>query len=132
MRQYQEYTIFSGKGTTGIGINILAEDFKHAIFSIASDGGGDAAATVKIVGSVSEDAPNFAAAQSVSNMYDFIQLVDYEDGSAKNGDEGIVFSSADDYRLAEANVNGLRYLNARITAITAGELTVKVKLYNNQ
>jgi len=135
-RQYKEYTILSAKGATGIGIPVLAEDFKHCIFSFATDGGADAALTVKFQGAISDGAttdqpPTFSSAASVTNHWDYIELIDLENGSAIDGDTGVAVATADDYRLLEANINGLRWLNAVVTARTAGEVTIKVKLYNN-
>lgn len=130
-RDYKEYTLFSAKGATGVGINVSCEDFQHAIFSFATDGGSDAALTVKFQGSISDDAPTFSSAQSVSNHWDYIQTVDLENGNTIDGDTGVAVATADDYRLLEANISGLKWLNARITARTQGELTIKVKLYNN-
>lgn len=124
-------TIFEDKGATGVGTAINVEDFKHHIFQVATDGGGDAALTVKFQGSISDDAPDFSAAQSATNHWDYINVKDYENDATIEGDTGLVISSADDYRNLEANINGLKWVCASITARTAGELTVKLKSYNN-
>lgn len=130
-RQYKEYTILNAVGAAASGISILVEDFRNAIFSYATDGGSDAASTIKFQGSISDDAPTFSSAASVTNMWDYIQVIDLENGSPIDGDTGIAVATADDYRLVEANINGLRWINVTVTARTAGEVTVKVKLYNN-
>jgi len=122
----------TAKGATGIGNNIFCKDFTHAILHFDTDGGGDAALTAKLVGSVKEDCPDFTAAQTMSNSYDFIQMKDLEDGSSIDGDIGFVVVTADNHRIFEVNVNGLNWLNVRITARTQGELTVFVTLYNSQ
>ena len=134
MRKSVEYTIMSAKGATGAGNAILCDDFRHAIFTFATDGGGDAALTVKFQGAISDvsnAAPAFGSAASVTNMWDYIEVIDLEDGTAIDGDTGVAVASADDYRMLEANINGLRYLNARVTARTEGEVTIKVRLYND-
>ena len=46
-------------------------DYSHCQVSFDTDGGGDAAMTVKIVGSNSETCPDFAKAQSATNRYEF-------------------------------------------------------------
>lgn len=130
-RNSQEYTILNAKGATGIGKSIDVTDFRHAVVYISTDGGGDAALTCKIQGSVSEDAPTFSAAQSVSNQWDYIQAKDLEDGSSIDGDTGFVVAGADDYRMWEVNINGLKWLNAIVTAHSEGEVTVKVRLFSN-
>lgn len=124
-------TILSDAASASTGVAINVEDFRNVVFQVATDGGGDAALTVKFQGSVSDDAPDFSAAQSDSNHWDYINVKDYEDDATIEGDTGLVISSADDYRNLEANVNGLKWVCATITARTQGELTVKVKAYNN-
>lgn len=133
-RQVVEYTILSAKAATGAGIAIPCKDYRHAIFSFATDGGSDAALTVKFQGAISEVSnagPAFGSSQSVTNMWDYIEVVDLEDGAAIDGDTGVAVATADDYRLLEANINGLDYVCAVVTARTAGEVTIKVKLYND-
>ncbi len=134
MRQYVEYTILSAKGATGAGIAILCKDFRHAIFSFAT--ASSANLTVKFQGAISEgategQAPAFGSSQSVANMWDYIEVIDLENGSAIDGDTGIVPAGTDDFRLLEANINGLDYICARVTARSAGSVTIKVRLYND-
>lgn len=107
----------------------LVQDFQTAVLAFDTDGGGDAAFTVKIVGSIQENCPDFALAQSPSNQYDFIDVIDLEDGSSNTG---FVVAGADDHRQFEANVNGLRWLGVLATAGTAGELTVLARLFSNE
>ena len=137
MRQYVSYTILSAKAATGAGIAILCKDFRHAIFSFATDGGGTAILTTKFQGAISEgatagQAPAFGSAQSVTNLWDYIEVVDLQSGSTINGDTGVAITVAgDDYRLLEANINGLDYICARVTVRTAGNVTIKCRLYND-
>ena len=136
MKDYKEYTILDAKGATGVGKNIDCRDFQHAILFFATDGGGDAALTVKFQGSIGIGladitAPDFSAAQTVTNMWDYIEVVDLQNGTAIDGDTGVAVATADDYRIFELNINGLVWLNARVTARTQGEVTVKVLLFNN-
>jgi len=115
-----------------IGTDIFVQDFMHCVFSFATDGGGDAALTVKFQGSAEEDCPDFSAAQSPSNMWDYIAVVDYEDSVKIDGDTGIAVAAADDYRQVEANINGLRWINVIISGWTEGEVTIKVRLFDNK
>ena len=120
-----------------VGKNINVRDFRHAILSIDSDGGTDAEMTVKFQGSIGKsvaapsDSPDFSAAQSPTNSWDYIEVIDLEDGGAINGDTGIIFAAADDNRQIEMNVNGLEWINCIISGWVAGEVTVKVRLFNN-
>jgi len=132
MRNVVEYTLLDAKGATGVDKVIDVSDFRHAVISYATDGGADANLTVKICGSIEDTAPTFTDAQSVTNMYDFVQVKDLEDGSSIDGDTGIAVAGADDYRQFEVNINGLKWLTARVTARSAGEISVKIKLFTNQ
>ena len=138
MRQNVFYTILNAEDTVDTVLAISCDDFRHAVFFFATDGGGDAALTVKFQGSIGKGiganmdiAPTFSSAASVTNMWDYIEVIDLEDGSAIDGDTGVAVATADDYRMFEANINGLQYLSARLTARTAGEVTVIVRLFND-
>ena len=128
----------SGAGAGSGGVFSLAakrvnvRDFRHVVLHFDTDGGGDAAFTVKLVGSALEDCPDFAAAQADDNQYDYIQMVDLEDGSAVDGDDGFVVATADDHRVFEANVNGLNWISVVPTAGSAGEITVTATAYENR
>jgi hypothetical protein len=130
MRDYKTYTIFNAKAATGAGLVIPCDDFTHAIISFNT--ASSANLTVKFAGSIAEVAPDFAAAQSVANPFDYIQVKDLEDGSAIDGDTGIAPAGTDDQRMFEVNINALRFLTAVVTARAAGNVTVTVRLYNNQ
>ncbi len=108
------------------------EDYKDIAISWDTDGGGDAAMTVKLVGSIQDDAPDFAAPQAANNQYEFIYQSDYENPAAENidGDTGFVVASADNHRLLKANIVGLKWLGVIPTAGTEGELTVGVRRFN--
>lgn len=138
-RRVAHYTVLDAKGATGAGTNVYVRDFRNAIFFVATDGGADAALTIKFQGSIGkgistanrEESPAFGSAQSVTNQWDYIEVIDLEDGSAIDGDTGISVAGADDYRMFEAQINGLDWLNVSVTARTEGEVTVFCKLYND-
>jgi hypothetical protein len=114
-----------------VGNAINVEMYKHLLLTVNTDGGGDADMTVQFQGSAADDCPDFSAAQAVDNEWDFVQIVDLEDGSAIDGDVGFVVSGADDNRMYEVNVNHLKWFNAIITAWAEGEVTVRVRLSND-
>ena len=139
MRQFTDLkVIMEAKAATGVGNYIEVSDYRHAVVFI--DFAGTANMTIKCVGSigagdettiVTENAsPDATAAQSGTNSYEFIQMVDLQDGSPVDGDTGIVVV-ADDHRMLSINVDGLKWLNFRITARSGGNATVKVKLFRD-
>ena len=125
-------TILDDVATTASGSAIGAQDFKVCLLSFATDGGADAALTVKFQGSIQEAAPDFSAAQTVTNMWDYIEVVDLQNGNTVNGDTGVAVAGADDYRLFEMNINGMKWISATVTARAQGEITVKAYLLTNQ
>ncbi len=129
---YNSFTILDAASTTGKGVDINVQEFRNILLSLATDGGGDAALTIKIQGSISKDAPDFDAVQSVTNHWDYISVVDLQNNSAIDGDTGISVATADDFRLLEVNINALRWLNVNVTARTEGEVTVKALLFTNK
>lgn len=130
MRDYKLVTILNAKAATGIGSPILVEDFIHCILSL--DTASSANLTVKFQGSISDACPDFSAAQSASNQWDYLQVKDLEDGSSIDGDTGIAPAGTDDNRQFEVNINAIKWLCAVVTARSAGSVTVKGALFNNQ
>lgn len=114
-----------------VGYSTNVEYYTHKEISLDSDGGGDAAMVVKFQGSIQKDEPDFSAAQSVSNQWEYIRVKDLQSGDYVAGDTGITFSSADDYRMFNIESNNIKWINAIISSWTAGEITVKIKCANN-
>lgn len=131
MRDYKEYTILDAKAATGEGVAIDVSDFRHLVVEFITDGGGDAALTVKFAGSIEDTMPSFDSAQALANMFDYIEVVDMQNGSAIDGDTGVSVATADDYRIFAVNCDGLKWFNAIVTARTAGEVTVKIKAFRD-
>ncbi len=108
-----EATVISGFGYDDISL------------TFDTDGGGDAAMTVKVVASNSETKPDFAAYEPVTSSFDYVQISDGEDGSTIDGDDGFVVATADDNRVFTLNCGVRKWISVIATAGTAGELTVK-------
>jgi len=123
--------ILNAKGATGEGTDVCVEGYRHCVLEVATDGDGDANLTIKVQGSISQDCPDFASAQSKTNHWDYIEVIDLQNGNDIDGDTGISVAGADDYRLLEVNINVLRWLNVSVTARSEGEITAKCKLFNS-
>ena len=117
------YAILDAKAATGIGSYFDVRDYQHIVLSVGT--ASSANLTVKFQGSISDEAPNFAAAQSVSNHWDYVQCKDLEDQASIDGDTGFSVTGTDDFRLIEVNTNGLKWINAVVTVRSAGSVTVK-------
>lgn len=115
-----------------LGRSIFVEDFQH--ITLAFDTKNSANLTLKFVGSFQEIPPNWYAAQSETNQFDVVDVIDYEDGASIDGDTGIAPSGTDDHRHLEANVSGLRWISAIIPAAsyTIGNVSLVAKPFTNQ
>ena len=122
-----ELTILSAKAATGAGNNIDVEGFRMATIIIAS--AGTATLTVKLTGTTLETAPDFTASRTVAVRYEYLAGTDVQSGSAVAGDTGIAFAGADDVRMLQVDVRGLKWITAVVTAYTAGNVSVFCKLY---
>ena len=129
MRDYKQYTILDAQAATGIGKNIFVGDSQHITIMVST--ASSANLTVKMQGAMTEEAPDFSAAQTVANQWDYIEMKDLQDGSAIDGDTGIAPAGTDDFRIFEVNVNGLQWINMRVTARAAGSVTATARLFTN-
>ena len=85
-----------------------------------------------IIGRDGEAAPDFGSAQSTTNRWDYIQVVDLQSGSQIDGDTGLVLSGTDDHRVLEFNTNHLDYVSVQVSAYSAGTLVADITLSNNE
>lgn len=92
--------------------------FRH--LELHLDTSGTATMTAKVQGSMQETMPDFNAAQSPTNRWDYIEIKDLQDGAAIDGDTGVAQAGADDHRVFEINTNALRWVNVAITSWTQG------------
>lgn len=83
--------------------------------------------TIKFVGSNADAAPDFSAAASASNPWDYIQTVDQIDGSSIAGGTGITSVTVTSVRNVEANTNAFKWFAIVLSSVTAGSVTIKVK-----
>ncbi len=136
-------TTFELDGSSGNGVGgasgtyaeraglLQVSDFRDIILAFDSDGAGDAALVAKVVGSIQDNVPDFAAPVGPDNQYDFLQMLSLEGGVAIDGDDGIVLVTEDINRMYEVNVNGVKWLSVVLTDGTIGELTVRARLFGN-
>lgn len=135
MRDYKSYTLLSAKAADGIDKVIDVRDFQHVIISIAT--AGTATLTVKIGGSVGDgttaDAPpDFTAAVTATNMWDYLGLINLQSGAAVTGDTGLAAAGADVFEQYEINVNGIKWVCPIVSGRSAGTVTVKAICFNNK
>lgn len=120
-------------GATGTWAEIynpyaFAQDSEEFSLTIDTDGGGDAAMTIQVWASDQENPPDAGEARSATNQFDYVDMIDKEDGASIDGDTGFVVATADDHRHFDLNINSARWIGVIATAGTAGEVTVRLTL----
>lgn len=130
--------IFVNAAATTISAGFRVSDFRTGVISII--GSPTANMTVFVKGSLGtgdtgETSPDFTVTRSnreaTNNAWDFIEVVDLEDGSLLDGDEGISLS-ANRVRLVELNTNHLDWVAIHATAIVAGTVTIVGSFVTNE
>lgn len=126
--------ILDAKAATGIGTTLDVRDFTHVTLAFGT--ASSANLTVKFQGAIALPAspttpPDFSAAQTVANNWDYVEVVDLEDGAAIDGDTGVACAGTDDFRLFSLNTQGLDYINCNVTVRSAGSVSVNAACYNN-
>ena len=114
--------IFAAKDAAATGLAHMVQGFDKLFLQLGT--ASSCNATVKIQGSWSKDKPDFSAAQTVANHWDYVDVIDLEDGASIDGDTGVAMAGTDDFRNFEVNAGGVRWLCATITARSAGTLTL--------
>ena len=88
--------------------------------------------TIKVLGSISEDAPDFSVASSPTNRYTELQMVNLENGNPINGSDGLSYTGTDNGFAFEANVNAMSWIALEISGYSAGALTSELSLTTNE
>lgn len=131
MRQYAgEQFIFNLKDATGTGTPYSVPDFMHLLLTLSST--NSANFTIKFQGSYADAAPDFSAAHSDTNRWDYVQVRDMQNNAAIDGDTGVAFAGTDDVRQFEFNLNGLKWVCATITALSAGKVSARLQAFSNE
>lgn len=124
--------IHDSTSATGVGPAIDVQDSRHVSFQVSTD--NTATLTYKFQGSFADTAPDFSAAQSTSNAWDYIEVVDLQDGSLIDGDTGVALAGVTDVagsRMLALNTDLMKWVSVEVTAWTAGGLTVGVFTAND-
>lgn len=130
----QPQYIFNGAVANGVGKTIPATEFKNAIIELSSASSGSfviKAQWAMGIGTLWNTAPNFGTSKSATNPWDYLEMIDLNDGSSIDGDTWITFAWTDDVRLFEVNINAMDFLNFEISSYTAGSVNLRVRLYTN-
>jgi hypothetical protein len=110
------------------GYALLVENFRNIGLSLSTK--DSANFTIKFQISNSQALPNFAAARSVTNRWEYVNVKDCQNNTGIDGDTGVAFAGTDDVRMFEVNTDGQRWICASITAYAAGAISLWSKPFN--
>lgn len=124
-RQYTDQVIVlnaAAASVTSSAINMASfRNIEVQVSQVAFSG------TLKFVGSNADTAPDFSAAATAANPWDYVQTVDQIDGSTIAGGTGIVSVTVTSVRNLEINSNGFKWIAVIASSVTAGSVTIKAK-----
>ncbi len=114
-----QVTLFNAAASNTISKSFLTSDYQHIIVSLATTGvSAGELGTIKLMGASSLDAPDFSAAQSSSNLFDYINFTDLNTGLTVDGSVGITINGSDIFKRLEVNANAVRWLAVEISGVS--------------
>lgn len=129
---YTAENFLDAKAATGASKALEVKAYRNWIVQVTAP--ANSSLTYKFAGAIGDTAPDFTAAQSTTNAYDFLEVADLQDGSLIDGDTGVTIdntTAAVNTRLFEVNVNALDYFAVIVTSYTDGSVSASVTLTNN-
>ena len=108
------------------GVSAALNVYQKPFVTICVATEGSASFTIKFQMSIDKAQPDFSAAKSVSNKWDYVCVYDYEDGVLIAGDTGISFSGADDVRYFRLNTDLIEWFSVELSSYSAGKATVTI------
>lgn len=129
---YPSTQFLNAKAATGASNAIFARDFRNAVVAVTAP--LNASFTIKFAGAIGDTAPDFTSAQSETNRYDFIEVVDLQDGTAIDGDTGVTINNTGvdvNNRIFEINTNALDWVAILVTSYTDGSVSAAITLTDN-
>lgn len=141
-RTATEYAVYNWT-TTGVAnwtsTPVFCDDFRNAILEFTATPA--TTLTIKIKWSnfsrvdntnLSENIPNFASADSVTNPWSYMQSINLADWSLIAGATGFTYTASAGTNKIEVNCNQVRWLGVEIAGLTAGWIKAKWTLSDNR
>jgi hypothetical protein len=122
--------MLSAKAANGKGNAVDISGFKNVTVQVYTT--GTTTATVKFAVSLSDTCPDFGAAQSATNVYDYIDLTPLNNqASPIVGGTGIAISAATLYKLYQVDTNFVKWICPVVSGYSAGAVTVEINGAND-
>lgn len=110
------------------GKTIYVGDYRH--IKVALDFSDTPTMRVKFQSS-DQESVDFAASQSATNDWDYVEVIDGEDGTSFEGDTGFNCTGSSDHRKFIYNLDSATWVTVNITSWTAGKLGIILSAYKN-
>lgn len=135
------YKVLDAASTTNQGTidsnAFFVKDFRHKelfLDVVGQDNASDEI-TIKFVGSKQEAMPDFGAAQSATNNWDYIEAKTDQADVQVAGSTGVTVTNANSKLGYRINNDGLHWFGAKVTTYTdaseATKITLILSLYND-
>lgn len=119
----------AASGANSIIFRSLARGFRNVVVALFP--AGTVNFTIKFVKSNQDSIPDFSAAVSSTNQWEYVEVVDLNDGSAIDGTTGVSLA-ATTTRSFEFNNNTAQWVGIVCTAYTSGTISGNALLADNK
>lgn len=146
-RTLQRYLAYAGSAASGdvpagnantTTKAYFCDDFRNAVIEITAS--NPVSLTIKVVGSNLSDVnstsaadqyPVFTNADSQTNPWSYLQIVDLNTGNFIPGTTGVAIATAGTYKY-EINVNEIRWMGIEISSYVSGNIKASVTFTDNR
>lgn len=141
-RTWLKYLVFNGT-TTGIANGsssaYLADDFQNIVLEVTAS--ANTTLTIKVVGSnyspedntsLTEEYPNFGAADSQTNPWSYISIIDLDSRTAIPGSTGTTYTAQAGTRKFNIETNQVRWIGLEISGYSAGSVRALLSMVDNR
>jgi len=131
---YTVAQLLNAKAASGVSAAIFAQDYRNIVIQVTAT--ANASLVYKFQGALAlsnGQAPDFGAARTEANPWEYVEAIDLQDGSAIDGDTGITLSATPvttNIRLFEININCLDFVSIEVTW-TSGAISASATLSTN-
>lgn len=123
-------TLFDAVTANGASEAINVATYSEFMLSLFTS--GSASGTIKFVGSIQKDKPNFGSAKSATNRWDYLQTIKFDEGTAYDGNTGVVMAGTDVQKIMEVNASGMQWIGCVLSSRTAGTYNVHLVATKNK
>lgn len=130
-RQKKHVTLLSAKASTGSSAAFPVADYKHLVLTFSTQSNANLTVQVQVSNSVT--APDFSAAASATNEWDYVQCKRKPTDAAVNSDgsTGHAWTGTDGVRIFRVNDDAPEWIGVTVSACSAGSVNVKLAAYDN-